>query len=743
MSVPLQTVEQMRGEIKAKSVSPAGVIVQPGRQPSVDPRNSISPPRESTPSAIGYAQPRQPSLNSISPKTLPINLPQAQATEEIILGPTESKLTADIPQEPMTIPSQNQDQIQNPLAMTDEIDPALLDQGPHQRRSPKTDADNVVVGGSIKADPVPGVSETFPGNRADISPSSNLRETNPDPHWTSHLLNPSASNLSNGENGQVENKQFHYPLVPVNTQGQWGEFSNPSTETNSPATPIGGLQNELPFSLGRKNGEFDSRRSSITDLGVSSDIGVGAIKGSTSSESGYAVGGHEDAEGELEEGEQTDATGEGGVPGPKQKKSHARRQPPGHIKRARNAFILFRKHVTDSGLIPPSVEVKHQNISVVAAKMWREAPQEVRQQFQEQARIEKEEHQRKYPGYRYQPVFRRTDIIRRRVRKDPAEDEKVDAVAEALIKGKTGQTLEEEIKDQLKARSDESGAESSGGSRRRRRDVGQLSKGALRAQRAQNRAKLQRQNLLGSNLLSVSMYNAQHQQAQQRLGHPGAQHHMQYAMAEQYLPVGYDMEGRPVMATAPGAPAAYGDMYDMAMGEGMYRLPPIQGEMMYGQGWEGNPYPGGYDAAPGMEYPAPVGMEGADYYQQGLGEGYSGDMAMGVSNPAGMPGVSAPTEMEYRLPPMVDQADGNVQSHSQVPPPPGERQADDRIRDWANDLHLPAQQEPSGHVMFNERLFDGALGSATLPHMSERRESDEGLAAFDEAVAQANEVPSW
>jgi hypothetical protein len=62
-------------------------------------------------------------------------------------------------------------------------------------------------------------------------------------------------------------------------------------------------------------------------------------------------------------------------------------------------------------LIPTSVEVKHQNISVVvsrieliwswtltaflqAAKMWREAPQDVRQKFQEQARIEKEEHQR-------------------------------------------------------------------------------------------------------------------------------------------------------------------------------------------------------------------------------------------------------------------------------------------------------------------------------------------------------------
>ena len=108
--------------------------------------------------------------------------------------------------------------------------------------------------------------------------------------------------------------------------------------------------------------------------------------------------------------------------------------------------------------------------------MWREAPQEVRAKFQEQARIEKEEHQRlcvrswryaieagadsRYPGYRYQPVFRRTDIIRRRVRKDQAEDEKVEAVAEALIQGKSGEKLEKEIRNQMVVRSNEIASES-------------------------------------------------------------------------------------------------------------------------------------------------------------------------------------------------------------------------------------------------------------------------------------------
>ncbi len=54
------------------------------------------------------------------------------------------------------------------------------------------------------------------------------------------------------------------------------------------------------------------------------------------------------------------------------------------------------------------------------------------------------------------------------MRKDPAEDEKVEAVAEALIKGKAGGDLEQEIKEQMVARSEasESEVESSRGSRR-------------------------------------------------------------------------------------------------------------------------------------------------------------------------------------------------------------------------------------------------------------------------------------
>ena len=54
---------------------------------------------------------------------------------------------------------------------------------------------------------------------------------------------------------------------------------------------------------------------------------------------------------------------------------------------------------------------------------------------------------RRYPGYRYQPVYRRTNVVRRRVRKDAAEEEKCKSVAQLLMQGKTGEELAEEIKE--------------------------------------------------------------------------------------------------------------------------------------------------------------------------------------------------------------------------------------------------------------------------------------------------------
>ncbi|KAL7422333.1 hypothetical protein Q5752_002979 [Cryptotrichosporon argae] len=179
----------------------------------------------------------------------------------------------------------------------------------------------------------------------------------------------------------------------------------------------------------------------------------------------------------------------GAVGGGKKKVSHARKQNANHIPRPRNAFILFRKHVVDQKLIPASVEMRHQNVSIITAKMWREAPAEQKAHFNELARVEKEEHMRKYPGYRYQPVYRRTNVIRRRVRKDAAEEEKCRSVAELLLQGKSGDKLEEEIHERTAPN-----APARKKAAARRGSAIELSKGALRALRAQAKAHAARES---------------------------------------------------------------------------------------------------------------------------------------------------------------------------------------------------------------------------------------------------------
>ncbi|OCF43601.1 specific transcriptional repressor [Kwoniella heveanensis CBS 569] len=672
------------------------------------------------------------------------------------------------------------------------------------------------------------------------------------------------------------------------------DSTRPSTQTNSPTSPTGGSHGLWASSFEGSMTDFNSYTSGAEgDSGMEGMPGGGNGKGNgmsaASSESGFEVGGATVAGSKDEEG---------GVPPPSKKKSHARKQPEGHIKRARNAFILFRKHITDSNLIPPSVEVKHQNISVVAAKMWKEAPQEVRQKFQEEARIEKEEHQRKYPGYRYQPVFRRTDIIRRRVRKDPAEDEKVEAVAEALIQGKAGEALESEIKDQMVSRSEasESEAESTRStSRRRRRDVGQLSKGAIRAQRAQARAKQMRQNLLGTNLLNMSLYNAatnriansapqpphphHHSQAHQHAyshamqappahggypPHPGAQHYASgmYTM-DGYMPMGYDLDGQPI-PVGPGAGGAYdAEMYaaipagmhaavmGMPQGTGheseMYRLPPIEGMVDVGTGYEAwqNPMGAGGGAGPGhVEYwdqpiPGPEEMGSqlppqgsyADMHEeQYYAASYElaaapPDVGGGVDEQGRMEGVEGvASDLGYRLPPLMETSRDETSGIDAYRPDThdpsrlnrgsmagNERPSDliassyaaaaastavnntgasslsvenrdtredsqarlRNIRDWTRTLAQSPetgsvsagqgaggssnQQTPSGHVLFNERLFDGALGTAGFQDQDRSRgenvvggtrdvgkkdTNDDALGMFDQAMEQAGQV-SW
>jgi len=88
---------------------------------------------------------------------------------------------------------------------------------------------------------------------------------------------------------------------------------------------------------------------------------------------------------------------------PSGKKSHARKQPEGHIPRPRNAFILFRCDFVAQKKIPASVEPNHRNISRIVGRIWKAMSDEDRRPWIEAATRERERHKRLYPQYRYAP----------------------------------------------------------------------------------------------------------------------------------------------------------------------------------------------------------------------------------------------------------------------------------------------------------------------------------------------------
>ncbi|KAF5319599.1 hypothetical protein D9619_008358 [Psilocybe cf. subviscida] len=83
------------------------------------------------------------------------------------------------------------------------------------------------------------------------------------------------------------------------------------------------------------------------------------------------------------------------------KKSHARKQPAGHIPRPRNAFILFRCNFVDQDKIPASVERDHRNISRIVGSLWRKMSDAEKEPWVRMADDEKRAHFLAYPGYRF------------------------------------------------------------------------------------------------------------------------------------------------------------------------------------------------------------------------------------------------------------------------------------------------------------------------------------------------------
>ena len=113
------------------------------------------------------------------------------------------------------------------------------------------------------------------------------------------------------------------------------------------------------------------------------------------------------------------------APPPPAKKSHARKQPEGHIPRPRNAFILFRCDFVAQKKIPASVEPDHRNISRIVGRVWKAMSDEERRPWVENAKKERETHKRLYPQYRYSPSSTATGTTGANTRTKRAQNKKL------------------------------------------------------------------------------------------------------------------------------------------------------------------------------------------------------------------------------------------------------------------------------------------------------------------------------
>ncbi|PPQ97702.1 hypothetical protein CVT26_001885 [Gymnopilus dilepis] len=88
-------------------------------------------------------------------------------------------------------------------------------------------------------------------------------------------------------------------------------------------------------------------------------------------------------------------------PPDRSKKSHARKRPPGHVPRPRNAFILFRCDFVRQKKIPESVENDHRNISRIVGKIWQQMSASQRRPWMRMAEMEKVRHMEKHPDFTF------------------------------------------------------------------------------------------------------------------------------------------------------------------------------------------------------------------------------------------------------------------------------------------------------------------------------------------------------
>lgn len=110
--------------------------------------------------------------------------------------------------------------------------------------------------------------------------------------------------------------------------------------------------------------------------------------------------------------------------------------------------MIYRSTVWAQRKIPTGIERDHRHISRIIGHCWNSLPEEEKRIWRAKAEEEKQEHSKKYPGYRYTPVTRTDKPIKRNVNRNGEKDKKrCKKVAELLLAGTEGSALESAVKE--------------------------------------------------------------------------------------------------------------------------------------------------------------------------------------------------------------------------------------------------------------------------------------------------------
>lgn len=129
-----------------------------------------------------------------------------------------------------------------------------------------------------------------------------------------------------------------------------------------------------------------------------------------------------------------------------ERSSHSRKKKPGHIPRPPNAFMIFRSDLWNKEKIKSTVERDHRQISRIAGSLWNSLGDAERAPYHQLADEAKKEHARKYPQYKYSPIYRKDKPAKRKPKQDHVQKVlRCETVARLIQRGFEGDDLKKEL----------------------------------------------------------------------------------------------------------------------------------------------------------------------------------------------------------------------------------------------------------------------------------------------------------